>query len=96
MSRRTDALLARALDAESLQRAAERTAALALAEVARLTVELDDARKHPALAENVRLAHHLEKAEQELAEARAALRLQDARLADLARRYPQAFPGSAA
>lgn len=72
--------------------------AKALAEVRNLThanerlqAELDAVPQHPALRENVRLAHHLEVAERELEQLRAAVAFQDARLAKFMSEHPDLF-----
>lgn len=62
-----------------------------LAEVQAQADELDQARKQPALADNVRLAHHLEQAEAELAQLRAVAEFQDARLAKFMADHPDLF-----
>lgn len=62
-----------------------------LAEVNQLTAEANTPTEHPSLAENVRLAHHLEQAELELAKLRALTSLQDARLARFMADHPDIF-----
>lgn len=84
-------------------RAAEAVAARALAEVRRLTqenerleTELDEARNHPALATNIRLAHDLEQCEVQRDAALTELHAARDTLTQLAHRYPDAFPKDAA